>query len=51
MALGSLDNVLRQAKLDYEAGQYQWVAEVTNTIVFAVPNHQAARLLCADALE
>lgn len=51
MNLGSLDDVLRQAKLDFDAGQYQWVAEVTNTIVFADPNHQAARLLCADALE
>ncbi|MBP6161319.1 MAG: MBL fold metallo-hydrolase [Clostridia bacterium] len=51
MNFGSLDDVLRQAKLDFDAGQYQWVAEVTNTIVFADPNHQAARLLCADALE
>lgn len=51
MNLGSVDEVLRQAKIDFDAGQYQWVAEVTNTIVFADPNHQAARLLCADALE
>lgn len=51
MNLGSLDDVLRQAKLDFDAGQYQWVAEVTNTVIFADPNHQAARLLCADALE
>lgn len=51
IALGSLDDVLRQAKLDFDAGQYQWVAEVTNAIIFADPNHQAARLLCADALE
>lgn len=51
MNFGSLDDVLRQAKLDFDAGQYQWVAEVTNTVIFADPNHQAARLLCADALE
>ena len=39
------------AKADFEAGEYQWVAEVTNTIVFADPENKAARLLCADALE
>ncbi len=51
MSLGSVDDVLRQAKKDFDAGQYQWVAEVTNTIVFADPDNMAARLLCADALE
>ncbi len=51
MGLGSVDNVLRQAKKDFDNGQYQWVAEVTNTIVFADPDNEAARLLCADALE
>ncbi len=51
MALGSVDDVLRQAKKDFDAGQFQWVAEVTNTLVFADPDNQAARLLCADALE
>lgn len=39
------------AKKDYDNGEYQWVAEVTNTIVFADPENEAARLLCADALE
>lgn len=51
LALGSVDDVLRQAKKDYDAGQFQWVAEVTNTIVFSDPDNEAARLLCADALE
>ncbi len=51
MTLGSVEDVLRQAKKDYDDGQFQWVAEVTNTIVFADPDNQAARLLCADALE
>ena len=49
--LGDVDEVLRMAKADYEAGEYQWVAEVTNTIVFADPENEDARLLCADALE
>ena len=51
LALGSVEEVLRQAKKDYDAGQFQWVAEVTNTIVFSDPDNEAARLLCADALE
>ncbi len=51
MALGSVEEVLRQAKRDFDDGQYQWVAEVTNTLVFADPDNTAARLLCADALE
>ena len=49
--LGDVEKVLRMAKADFEAGEYQWVAEVTNTIVFADPENKAARLLCADALE
>lgn len=51
MELGSVDEVLRQAKRDFDQGEYQWVAEVTNTLIYADPNNQAARLLCADALE
>lgn len=49
--LGDTNEVLRMAKADYEKGEYQWVAEVTNTIVYADPDNEAARLLCADALE
>ena len=49
--LGDVNEVLRMAKADYEAGEYQWVAEITNTIVFADPENVDARLLCADALE
>lgn len=49
--LGDTDQVLRMAKEDFEAGEYQWVAEVTNVLVNADPEDQAARLLCADALE
>ena len=42
---------LAMAAKDFAAGEYQWVAEVTNTIVFADPENEAARMLCADALE
>ncbi|MBO4933237.1 MAG: MBL fold metallo-hydrolase [Clostridia bacterium] len=49
--LGDTDEVLRMAKEDFEKGEYQWVAEITNTLVYADPENTAARLLCADALE
>ena len=49
--LGDIDKVLLMAKEDYEKGNYQWVAEITNTIVYTDPSNEAARLLCADALE
>ena len=49
--LKDTDEVLRMAKADYDAGQYQWVAEVTNVLVYADPANEAARFLCADALE
>lgn len=49
--LGDTDEVLRKAKEDFKKGEYQWVAEITNVLVFADPKNEAARLLCADALE
>ena len=49
--LGDMDAVLRMAKADFDKGEYQWVAEITNTIVYADPTNEDARLLCADALE
>jgi len=49
--LGDTDEVLRRAKADFDKGEYRWVAEITNLLVFADPANTAARLLCADALE
>lgn len=49
--LGDADRVLEMARADYEKGEYQWVAQVTKELVFADPSNQAARDLCADALE
>ena len=49
--LGDVDEVLKKAKADYDNGEYQWVAELTNMLVFADPNNIDARYLCADALE
>lgn len=49
--LGDTDAILKKAEKDYEKGEYQWVAELTNMIVFAEPVNKKARSLCADALE
>lgn len=49
--LGDTDRVLEMARADFEAGEYQWVAEITNALVYADPDNLEARWLCADALE
>lgn len=49
--LGDTDKVMELAKADYEKGDYQWVAQITNTLVYADPENQEAKYLCADALE
>ncbi len=49
--LGGADKALEKARQDFAAGEYQWVAELTSSLVFADPENQEARWLCADALE
>jgi alkyl sulfatase BDS1-like metallo-beta-lactamase superfamily hydrolase len=49
--MGGADAVLAKARESFEAGDYRWVAEVVNHVVFAQPDHTEARLLQADALE
>ena len=49
--MGGADAVLERARADFAAGEYRWVAQVVNHVVFADPTNRAARLLQADALE
>lgn len=49
--LGDVDAVLEKARADFEAGEYQWVAQITKELIYADPENQEARNLCADALE
>lgn len=49
--MGGADNVLRQAKESFEQGDYRWVAEVVNHVVFADGNNVAAKQLLADTYE
>ncbi|EPJ3205130.1 alkyl/aryl-sulfatase [Citrobacter freundii] len=49
--MGGPDAIMQKAKDDYAQGNYRWVAQVTNKIVFADPHNKEARNLEADALE
>jgi alkyl sulfatase BDS1-like metallo-beta-lactamase superfamily hydrolase len=48
---GGPDRLLESARRAFEAGEYRWVAELVNHLVFADPSNVAARELQADALE
>ena len=49
--MGGAEAVLERARRSFEEGDYRWVAEVVNHVVFAEPENAAARELQADALE
>ncbi|MEN9917429.1 MAG: Alkyl/aryl-sulfatase [Pseudomonadota bacterium] len=49
--MGGADAVLHKAQKYYKKGEYRWVAEVMNHVVFADPHNTSARHLAADALE
>jgi alkyl sulfatase BDS1-like metallo-beta-lactamase superfamily hydrolase len=48
---GGADALLAHARAAYDRGDYRWVTEVVNHLVFADPTNGAARTLQADALE
>ncbi|WP_028923840.1 alkyl/aryl-sulfatase [Pseudonocardia acaciae] len=49
--MGGADAVVEKARTAYDAGDYRWVAEVLNHVVFAQPDHPAGRELLADTYE
>jgi alkyl sulfatase BDS1-like metallo-beta-lactamase superfamily hydrolase len=49
--MGGADKVLARARVSFDEGDYRWVVEVVNHVVFAQPENESARLLQADALE
>ncbi|WP_333494640.1 alkyl/aryl-sulfatase [Kluyvera sp. CHPC 1.251] len=49
--MGGADAIMQKAEADFVKGNYRWVAQVTNQVVFADPSNKAARSLEADALE
>lgn len=48
---GGPDALLASARTAFEAGDYRWVAELVNHLVFADPTNTEARELQADAFE
>lgn len=49
--MGGADAVLARAREDYEKGEFRWVAQAVNNVVFADPDNEEAKHLQADALE
>jgi alkyl sulfatase BDS1-like metallo-beta-lactamase superfamily hydrolase len=49
--MGGADALLARARRDFEAGDYRFVADVLSHLVYAEPEHAAARALLADAFE
>ena len=50
-AMGGADAVMTRARADYDAGNYRWVAEVLNHLVFADPENEDARGLLANTYD
>jgi alkyl sulfatase BDS1-like metallo-beta-lactamase superfamily hydrolase len=49
--MGGADQLLAKARQDFAAGEFRFVAEVLNHLVFAEPDNEDARTLLADAYE
>lgn len=49
--MGGAAAVIARARGDFAAGNYRWVAQVMDQVVFAEPANQEARALAADAFE
>ena len=49
--MGGAAAVIARARDDFKQGNYRWVAQLMNQVVFADPGNKDARALAADALE
>jgi alkyl sulfatase BDS1-like metallo-beta-lactamase superfamily hydrolase len=49
--MGGFTAALAKAQADFRNGEYRWVAEIANHLVFADPSNKDARNLAADAYE
>ncbi|WP_305091837.1 alkyl/aryl-sulfatase [Prescottella sp. R16] len=48
---GGADAVVAKARESFDQGDYRWAAEILSHVVFAEPDHTAARALLADTFE
>lgn len=49
--MGGAENVMAQAQASYDTGDYRWVAEVLNHLVFAEPGNKKAKELLAQTYD
>ncbi len=49
--MGGPEEVLRKARASYEAGDYRWVAQVVDYVLFTDPHNEEARHLQASTFE
>ena len=49
--MGGSSEIIARAAKDFDAGNYRWVAQVLNYVVYAEPNNTRAKGLLADTLE
>ena len=49
--MGGAQPILARARADFAQGEFRWVAQIMNQLVFAEPDNKEARALGADALE
>ncbi|NNH71177.1 MBL fold metallo-hydrolase [Nocardia uniformis] len=49
--MGGADQVLRKARAAYDDGDYRWVAQVVNYVIFADPSNEAAKTLQASTFD
>ncbi len=49
--MGGEDKAIAMAHDSFQKGEYRWVVEVMNHVIFANPNNQKAKNLSADAME
>ena len=49
--MGGSDAIMKQARTDFAEGEYRWVAELLNHLVFAEPDNKAAKALLAQTYD
>ncbi|MEV6770006.1 alkyl sulfatase dimerization domain-containing protein [Nocardia sp. NPDC051030] len=49
--MGGADEVLRKARVSFDNGDYRWVAQVVNHVLFADPSNEAAKTLQASTFD
>lgn len=50
-SMGGADAVMERAQQDFNQGEYRWVAELLNHLVFAEPDNRAAKELLAQTYD